>query len=52
MHPISNDERMRALDNAIASVEMKGFEFADGEKELCMAALEGKIIKDDFIKYI
>ena len=52
MRQISNDERISALDNAIASVEMEGFEFADGEKELCMAALEGKITKDDFIKIL
>ena len=52
MHPISNDEIMRALDNTITSVEMEGFEFADGEKELCMDVLKGKITKDDFIKYI
>lgn len=50
MRQISNDERINALDNAIASVEMEGFEFADGEKELCMDALEGKITKEDFIK--
>ena len=50
MRQITNDERVSALNNAIASVEMEGFEFADGEKELCMAALAGKITKGDFIK--
>ncbi len=45
-------EKTAALDNAIASVEMEGFVFSDGEKELCMEALEGKITKDDFIKIL
>lgn len=52
MRQISNDERICALDNAIASVEMEGFVFSEGEKELCMEALEGTITKDDFIKIL
>lgn len=52
MLTISNDEKTAALDNAIASVEMEGFVFSDGEKELCMKALEGKITKDEFIKIL
>ena len=32
MHQVSNDERINALDNAIASVEMEGFIFFDDEK--------------------
>ena len=52
MRQISNNAKISALNNAIASVEMEGFEFADGEKELCMAALEGKITKEDFIKIL
>lgn len=52
MHQISNNERINALDNAFASVEMEGVVFCDGEKELCMAVLEGKITKDDFIKIL
>ncbi len=41
MHRTSNNDRINALNNAIASVETEGFKFADGEKELCMEALEG-----------
>ena len=52
MHQVSNNDIINALDNAIASVEMEGFVFCDGEKELCMAVLEGKITKDDFIKIL
>ena len=52
MRQILNKDKTTALNNAIASVEMEGFEFADGEKELCMEALEGKITKDDFIKIL
>lgn len=52
MRQIANNDKISALNNAIASVEMEGFEFADGERELCMAALAGKITKDDFIKIL
>ena len=52
MRQISNNEKITALDNAIASVEMEGFVFTDGEKKLCMEALEGKITKEDFIKIL
>lgn len=51
MHQIP-PEKTAALDNAIASVEMEGFVFSDGEKELCMKAFEGKITKDEFIKIL
>ncbi len=50
MRQTTNNEMITALDNAIASVEMEGFVFSDGEKELCMEALEGKITKDELIK--
>lgn len=52
MRQLPNDEKISALNNAIASVEMEGFQFADGEKELCMQVLEGKITKEDFIKIL
>ena len=52
MRQISNNAKISALNNAIASVEMEGFRFADGEKELCMKALEGKITKEEFIKIL
>lgn len=50
MRQIPNNEKISALNNAIASVEMEGFVFSDGEKELCLKALDGKITKEDFIK--
>lgn len=52
MRRITDNEKISALKNAIASVEMEGFVFSDGEKELCMEALEGKISKQDFIKIL
>ena len=52
MLTISNDKKITALDNAIASVEMEGFVFSEGEKELCKKALEGKITKEEFIKIL
>ena len=46
------NDKINALNNAIASVEMEGFVFSDGEKELCMEALEGKTTKEEFIKIL
>ena len=52
MHQTLNNEKINALNNAFASVEMEGFVFSGDEKELCMKALEGKITKEDFIKLL
>ncbi|MBQ9429605.1 MAG: antitoxin VbhA family protein [Clostridia bacterium] len=52
MRNISDHEKISALNNAMASVEMEGFSFSEGERELCMAALEGRITKDDFIRIL
>ena len=50
MRQASRDEKINALDNAFASVEMDGFRYSDGEKDLCMDVLDGKLSKDEFIK--
>ena len=43
-------EKERALNNAVASVEMEGYSVPAGDKALCMDVLNGKLSKDDFIK--
>ncbi len=43
-------EKEKALNNAVASVEMEGFSVSEYEKQLCMDVLNGKMTKDDFIK--
>ena len=48
----ANDEKIIALENSIASIEMEWFVFSNDEKELCMAALDGKITKEYFIKLL
>lgn len=41
-----------ALNNAIASVEMEGYDVTEKQKVSCMDFLDGKIDKKDFIKTI
>ena len=41
-----------ALNNAIASVEMEGYDVTEKQKAFCMEFLDGKIEKEDFIKAI
>lgn len=43
------EKRKRALQNAIASVEMEGYTVSDYEKKLCMDVLTDKITKEDLI---
>lgn len=50
MSQVSVQEKERALNNAVASVEMEGYRVSDTEKKLCMDVLNGKLTKDDFIK--
>lgn len=50
MSQVSLQEKERALNNAIASVEMEGYRVSDTEKNLCMDVLNEKLTKDDFIK--
>ncbi len=52
MGQISLQEKERALNNAIASVEMEGYRISDTEKKLCMDVLNEKLTKDDFIKTV
>ena len=41
-----------ALNNAVASVEIEGYNITDEEKQLCMAVLEGKLTKEEMIKKV
>ena len=50
MQPVTLTEKERALNNAVASVEMEGYRLSDYERTLCMDVLDGKLAKDDFIK--
>lgn len=50
MGQVSLQEKERALNNAIASVEMEGYRVSDTEKNLCMDVLNEELTKDDFIK--
>ena len=50
MHSVSLQDKERALNNAIASVEMEGYRVSEYEKMLCMDVLNGKLKKADFIK--
>ena len=43
-------EKERALNNAVASVEMEGYNVPADDEALCMDVLNGKLSKDDFIK--
>lgn len=43
-------EKSYALDNAIASVEMEGYEMSEDEKKLCMDVLNGKLSREKFIQ--
>ncbi|MGM9936961.1 MAG: antitoxin VbhA family protein [Candidatus Ornithomonoglobus sp.] len=43
-------EKERALNNAVASVEMEGYRVSEYEKKLCMDVLNGKLTKDAFIQ--
>lgn len=50
MSKVSRNEKIHALDNSFASVEMEGFRYSHGEKDLCMEVLDGKLSKDEFIE--
>ena len=50
MNQLSLQDKERALNNAVASVEMEGYTVSEYEKKLCMDVLNGKLTKDDFIK--
>ncbi len=40
----------KALDNAIASVEMEGYQITDIQKDFCLNFVKGKITKAEFVK--
>lgn len=40
------------LENAIASVEMEGYEVQKSQKDACLDFISGKINKDAFIKLL
>ncbi|MBP3271118.1 MAG: antitoxin VbhA family protein [Ruminococcus sp.] len=44
-----DDKQRKALDQAIASVEMEGFKFSDKKKKLCEDLLDGVIPYDKFL---
>jgi len=39
----------RAVDNAVASVEMEGFHVSEEAKALCLQVLNGQMDKDTYI---
>ena len=45
-------EKEYILNNAVASVEIEGYTITEDEKQLCMAALEGKLTKEELIKKV
>jgi hypothetical protein len=50
MNSVSLQDKERALNNAVASVEMEGYRVSEYEKKLCMDVLNGTLNKEDFIK--
>lgn len=50
MGQVSLQKKERALNNAVASIEMEGYKISDTEKKLCMDVLNEKLTKDDCIK--
>ena len=49
MRNISLQKKEKALNNAVASVEMEGYHISDQEKQLCMNVLNGSMTKEEFI---
>ena len=45
-------ENERALNNAVASVEIEGYSVPASDKALCMDVLNGELTKEDFIKLL
>lgn len=43
-------EKEKALNNAVASVEMEGYKISEYERMLCMKVLNGNLEKSEFIK--
>ncbi len=49
MSPVLS-EKEKALNSAVASVEMEGYKLSTEDKRLCMDMLDGKLSKAAFIK--
>lgn len=46
------DTKEKALDNAIASVSMEGFDFNKMQRELCLDVLNSKLTLQECLKII
>ncbi|MBR6102542.1 MAG: antitoxin VbhA family protein [Ruminococcus sp.] len=45
-----DSKQKKALEQAIASVEMEGFRFTDKDRKLCEKLVSGEISFSDFLK--
>lgn len=45
-----SENYLKSFNNAIASVEMEGYQISDEEKQICIEMIDGKITKEQFIK--
>ena len=41
----------KAIDNAVASIEMEGFQVSEETKEMCRRYLSGEITFDEYMDY-
>ena len=48
----NNIQYKEALDNAVASVEIEGYEVFEYQKESCLEFINGNINREEFIKII
>ena len=44
-----DSKKKKALEQAIASVEMEGFRFTEKDKKLCEKLVSGEIVLSDFL---
>ncbi len=49
---MENDIYQEALKNAVASVEIEGYNVNDNQKEIGLDFLSGKINREDFVNLI
>ncbi len=50
MRNVSVAEREYALNNAVASVEIEGYNVSEYEKKMCMDVLNGNMTAEQFIQ--
>lgn len=50
MRNVSAAEREYALNNAVASVEIEGYNVSEYEKKMCMDVLNGNMTAEQFIQ--